>query len=118
MEVTNKLWALYFPSAIILTVLNVLLFKPDYAALITINIAATFILSIALWLAHAIGGADTKAMICIGTAHTTSLLAFGYTGVMMLTAYIVTHGKRKSNNIPLIPFLTLALGLATVQILI
>ena len=114
-EVTNKLWLLYAPTALVLTTLNIIIYRPDSGILVVTNIGVTFILSIALWLVHAVGGADTKALVCIGIAHTTSLLTFGYAGIIMLTAYLATYGKRKNHNLPLIPFLTLSLGLAMLQ---
>lgn len=118
LEVSNKVWLFYLSTATILTTLNLLLFKPNLAAITVINIAVTFAISIMLWQLRAIGGADVKCLTCIGIAHLTSLLALGYTGVMVIAATLATHGKRKTNNIPLIPFLTLGLGLITVQTLI
>jgi hypothetical protein len=70
-------------------------------------------LAMAMWYLGVYGGADAKALICLGFAHPTSLMVFAYSGVMLVTANLVT---KKKQTIPAIPFMTLALGFVLIQV--
>lgn len=113
-EVRNATWLFYIIASVVLSTLNFTLFMPHAAVWYVINIAVTFILSMALWQLGVYGGADSKALICISIAHTVSLLTFAYAGVMLLTANVI---QKRKEVLPAIPFLTLALGFSFIQVL-
>ncbi|UCE29329.1 MAG: prepilin peptidase [Candidatus Bathyarchaeota archaeon] len=85
-EVSNKVWAVLAPIALVLTTLQLLMsFDPQFLQTYILSFTITSIISIALFYAGAFGGADAKALICLSLAlpsHPNSLLqqslGFGY----------------------------------------
>jgi preflagellin peptidase FlaK len=66
-EVPDKVWIAFFPIAIAFTLLRIALKEiPLFMALI--SIALTFIVSFILFELNFFGGADFKALVCIGIA--------------------------------------------------
>lgn len=114
-EVKNIVWLAYAVPSVVLAVLNFILFLQYAAVWYVINIGVTTIFAMALWQLGVAGGADTKALVAISLAHTTSLLAFANAGVMLLTANFVSKRKK---SLPAIPFLTLGLGFVLLQVLL
>jgi preflagellin peptidase FlaK len=67
-EVSNKVWALFAPIGLALTLTQVFFFEFDlYEALywFSISVGITSVLAVALFYAGAYGGADAKALICL-----------------------------------------------------
>jgi len=66
-EVSNKVWAVFAPLALLLTFVQFILFAGDLS-LYTLSFAVTSGLAIILFYAGAFGGADAKALICLSLA--------------------------------------------------
>lgn len=67
-EVSNKVWALFAPIGLALTLTQVFFFEFDlYEALywFGVSVGITSVLAVALFYAGAYGGADAKALICL-----------------------------------------------------
>ena len=71
-EISNNVWIVFAPIALLLSVAQFLFFSPsDTLQLIIdygISVAITSVFSIALFYVGAFGGADAKALICIALA--------------------------------------------------
>jgi len=67
-EVSNWVWTILAPLALILTSLQFLMFAPELLQSYILSFAATSALSITLFYAGAFGGADAKAFICLSLA--------------------------------------------------
>jgi preflagellin peptidase FlaK len=67
-EVSNWVWVIFAPLALILTSLQFVMFDPGLLQGYVLSFAATSALSITLFYAGAFGGADAKAFICLSLA--------------------------------------------------
>jgi archaeal preflagellin peptidase FlaK len=69
-EVSNKVWVVYAPIALALTLAEFLLFKPDLSWLGTFGLSVGLTVGFAFLLFYtgAFGGADSKAFMCIALA--------------------------------------------------
>jgi preflagellin peptidase FlaK len=67
-EVSNKVWAIFAPSAFALTTIQFLFFAPKLLYTYVLSFIITSALSVALFYAGAFGGADAKALICLSLA--------------------------------------------------
>jgi len=67
-EVSNWVWVIFAPLALILTSLQFIIFTPQLLQGYVLSIAATSALSITLFYAGAFGGADAKAFISLSLA--------------------------------------------------
>jgi len=67
-EVSNWVWAILAPFALILTSLQFFLFSPELLQGYVLSFAVTSALSITLFYAGAFGGADAKAFMCLSLA--------------------------------------------------
>ena len=67
-EVTNKVWMVYAPIALGLTMTELLLYETTNLYLFGASFGLTAIFSIILFYTGAFGGADSKALICIALA--------------------------------------------------
>ncbi|MCD6241735.1 prepilin peptidase, partial [Candidatus Bathyarchaeota archaeon] len=71
-EVSNKVWLLYAPLGLMLTLFEGLLYEDyDYWLFAGISIALTFTLAVSLFYLGAFGGADAKAFMCLALAFPT-----------------------------------------------
>ena len=71
-EVSNKVWFLYAPSSLTLTLIEGLLYEDyNYWLSAGISVALTFALAISLFYLGAFGGADAKAFMCLALAFPT-----------------------------------------------
>jgi Flp pilus assembly protein protease CpaA len=113
-EVSNKVWLFYGIVGLLLAAIIYTTQNPFAILFYIINLSITVIIAIVFWEIGVYGGADTKALVCVSFSHATSLLVFAYTGLLMLGANL----KKKRENLPLIPFMTLALAVALVQIIV
>ena len=72
-EVSNSVWIVFAPIALLLTFAQLLFFPPigdvfQSMSYYGISVAITSVFSIALYYVGAFGGADAKALICIALA--------------------------------------------------
>ena len=67
-EVSNWVWTILAPLALILTSLQFFLFSPELLQGYVLSFAVTSALSITLFYAGAFGGADAKAFMCLSLA--------------------------------------------------
>jgi len=71
-EVSNKVWLLYAPLGLMLTLFEGLLYEDyDYWLFVGISVALTFTLAVSLFYLGAFGGADAKAFMCLALAFPT-----------------------------------------------
>jgi prepilin signal peptidase PulO-like enzyme (type II secretory pathway) len=66
-QVSNAVWIAFLPIAIVLTLLRIVLY-PDLLMISLISIIIITIISIVIFYGGIIGGADSKAIICLGVA--------------------------------------------------
>src|SRR5437879_4269662 len=66
-EVSNRFWIIYAPIAAALFIGRIV-FAPDTAAILLISAAATIVVAFLLFQFGAMGGADSKALMCIALA--------------------------------------------------
>jgi len=64
-EVTNRVWAIYAPMAIALSLSDLYLYDPSKFALFGVSVGFTVGLALLLFYSGAFGGADSKALMCI-----------------------------------------------------
>jgi preflagellin peptidase FlaK len=64
-EVSNRVWAIYAPIAIALSLSDFLLFDPSKLLLFGVSVGFTVGLAFLLFYTGAFGGADSKALMCI-----------------------------------------------------
>ncbi len=70
-EVSNRVWAIYAPIALLLTLTELLFFEHDPLSklmLFGLSFGITAAFAIILFYAGGFGGADSKALMCIGLA--------------------------------------------------
>jgi archaeal preflagellin peptidase FlaK len=69
-EVSNKVWAVYAPIALALTLAELFLFRPDLSWLSSFGLSVGLTVGFAfiLFYTGAFGGADSKAFMCIAVA--------------------------------------------------
>jgi preflagellin peptidase FlaK len=67
-EVTNRVWAIYAPLALFLSIPELLLYDPSKLPLFALSFGATAAFAIILFYTGAFGGADSKALMCIALA--------------------------------------------------
>src|SRR2546430_13965217 len=66
-EVSNRFWIVYAPTAAVLFVARIVL-ALDTAVVLLVSAAATIVVSVLLFQFGAMGGADSKALMCIALA--------------------------------------------------
>jgi preflagellin peptidase FlaK len=67
-EVSNRVWAIYAPIAIVLSLAELLLYDSSKLALFGVSVGFTVGLAFLLFYSGAFGGADSKALMCIALA--------------------------------------------------
>ncbi|MEM4143303.1 MAG: A24 family peptidase C-terminal domain-containing protein [Candidatus Bathyarchaeia archaeon] len=67
-EVTNRVWAIYAPAALALTLAELCLYDSSKLLPYAVSFAATTAIALLLFYTGAIGGADSKALMCIALA--------------------------------------------------
>jgi preflagellin peptidase FlaK len=70
-EVTNRVWAVYAPAALVLTLAELLLFEQDPILKLVqfgLSFGVTAVLAVILFYSGGFGGADSKALMCIALA--------------------------------------------------
>ena len=67
-EVSNRVWALYAPTALFLSLADFLIYDPSRLPSYGISFGVTAVIAIVLFYSGAFGGADSKALMCIALA--------------------------------------------------
>jgi len=67
-EVSNRVWAIYAPTALILSLAGFLLYEPSSLPLFGLSFGVTAAIAILLFYTGGFGGADSKALMCIALA--------------------------------------------------
>jgi len=67
-EVSNKVWVVMAPLALVSTLFQFVVFSPQLLPLYALSFAITATLSVALFYVGAFGGADAKALMCLALA--------------------------------------------------
>jgi len=67
-EVSNRVWVIYAPIAIVLSLAELLLYDPSKLVLFGASVGLTVGLAFLLFYSGAFGGADSKALMCIAVA--------------------------------------------------
>jgi archaeal preflagellin peptidase FlaK len=67
-EVSNKVWAIYGPIALALTLAELLLFEPSSLPWFGLSVGVTVGIALLLFYTGGFGGADSKALMCIALA--------------------------------------------------
>src|SRR5947208_11739537 len=66
-EISNKFWLLYGPAAALVFALRII-FAPDALPILAISAGATILVAFLLFQFSVMGGADSKAMMCLAIA--------------------------------------------------
>jgi archaeal preflagellin peptidase FlaK len=67
-EVTNRIWVIYAPIALALSVVELILYDSARLPLFGVSFGITAVIAILLFYAGGFGGADSKALMCIALA--------------------------------------------------
>jgi preflagellin peptidase FlaK len=67
-EVSNRVWAVYAPIALFLSLAELLLYEPSKLPLFGLSFGLTVIIAFVLFYSGGFGGADSKALMCIALA--------------------------------------------------
>jgi archaeal preflagellin peptidase FlaK len=67
-EVSNRVWVIYAPIALALSLAELLLFEPSQLPFYGLSVGVTTGLALLLFYAGGFGGADSKALMCIAIA--------------------------------------------------
>ncbi len=67
-EVSNWVWMILAPPALVLTSIQFIIFTPDFLQVYVLSFVVTSALSITIFYAGAFGGADAKALMCLSLA--------------------------------------------------
>lgn len=67
-EVSNKVWVVYAPIALALTLTEIALYEPSSLGYYGLSVGVTVIVAFLLFYSGGFGGADSKALMCIALA--------------------------------------------------
>ena len=67
-EVANRVWAIYAPSALFLSLAELLIYEPSKLPFFGLSFGVTAAFAIVLFYSGGFGGADSKALMCIALA--------------------------------------------------
>jgi preflagellin peptidase FlaK len=67
-EVSNRVWVLFAPLALILSLVELLLYEPSKFPLFGLSLGITVVIAFVLFYSGGFGGADSKALMCIALA--------------------------------------------------
>lgn len=67
-EVSNRVWVFFAPIALVLSLVEFLLYSPWNLPYFAMSIGATTLLALLLFYVGGFGGADSKALICLALA--------------------------------------------------
>ena len=67
-EVSNRVWAIFAPIALTLSLMELLLYESSKLPLFGLSVGITTVIAIILFYSGGFGGADSKALMCIALA--------------------------------------------------
>jgi archaeal preflagellin peptidase FlaK len=67
-EVSNRVWAVYAPIALIISLVFIVLFEPSKLLLFGVSVGLTVGIAFLLFYSGGFGGADSKALMCLALA--------------------------------------------------
>jgi preflagellin peptidase FlaK len=67
-EVSNRVWVLFAPLALFLSLVELLLYEPSKLPFLGISFGITAVIAFVLFYSGGFGGADSKALMCIALA--------------------------------------------------
>jgi len=67
-EVSNRVWLLFAPLALLLSAAELLLYEPEKLPYLGMSFGITAAIALALFYSGAFGGADSKALMCLALA--------------------------------------------------
>jgi preflagellin peptidase FlaK len=67
-EVSNRVWVLFAPLALLLSLVELLLYEPSKLPFLGLSFGITAIIAFVLFYSGGFGGADSKALMCIALA--------------------------------------------------
>lgn len=67
-EVSNRVWAIYAPIALSISLLEIFLFGPSQFLLFGVSVGITVGIAFLLFYSGGFGGADSKALMCLAVA--------------------------------------------------
>lgn len=67
-EVSNRVWTIYAPIALCLSLSEILLYEPSNLTLFGLGFGLTAVFALLLFYSGGFGGADSKALMCIALA--------------------------------------------------
>lgn len=67
-EVSNRVWIVYAPVALCLSLTDILLYEPSKLSFFGLSFGLTTVFALLLFYSGGFGGADSKALICIALA--------------------------------------------------
>jgi preflagellin peptidase FlaK len=67
-EVTNRVWIIYAPTALVLSIAELLLYAPEKLSLFGLSLGVTVAIAFVLFYSGGFGGADSKALMCLALA--------------------------------------------------
>jgi preflagellin peptidase FlaK len=67
-EVSNRVWVIYAPIALILSIVFFLIYDPSRLPLFGLSFGVTCVIAILLFYTGGFGGADSKALMCVALA--------------------------------------------------
>ena len=67
-EVSNRVWMIYAPLALSISLANILLYEPSQLLFFGLSFGVTSVIAILLFYTGGFGGADSKALMCIALA--------------------------------------------------
>jgi archaeal preflagellin peptidase FlaK len=67
-EVSNKVWAIYGPIALVLTLSELLVYEQSSLPWFALSVGVTVTIALLLFYTGGFGGADSKALMCIAVA--------------------------------------------------
>jgi preflagellin peptidase FlaK len=67
-EVSNRVWAIYAPIALALSLAGFLIYEPSKLSFFGLSVGVTCAIAILLFYTGGFGGADSKALMCIALA--------------------------------------------------
>jgi preflagellin peptidase FlaK len=91
-EVSNRVWLLFAPLALLLSVAELLLYEPSRLSLFGLSFLITAVIAFVLFYSGAFGGADAKALMCIA-------LALPFSPAALLAPVLAAGASPLSKNI-------------------
>jgi preflagellin peptidase FlaK len=91
-EVSNRVWMLFAPLALLLSIAELLLYESSKLPLFALSFGITAVIAFVLFYSGGFGGADSKALMCIA-------LALPFSPATLLAPVVATGASPLSQNL-------------------